>query len=202
VRSINPEFSEGVWQVFRDAEAYNYRSVTLSLKYSLRKNTHDSSQFWSFNRLSLPIMTANFQPHGLITDPGLQKRYEQAVSEPYEAHARGLTGLLLSNLIDDQKQKGRRGLYSSENTPVNDDTRTEADNVVWFNEHATFELLILCIAEGKMDKSKGKHGRYQWSILASGEAEKQVLSYCKEYMLHKDKNKYPFIYAMSYQNTM
>jgi hypothetical protein len=28
--------------------------------------------------------------------------------------------------------------------------------------------------------------------------EMQVLSYCKEYMLHKDKNKYPFVYIMSY----
>lgn len=131
-------------------------------------------------------MAANFRPHGLVQNPGQEVLWRRVVSERYEAHARGFTNLMLTGLASEQKDKGRGDFYASECTPVNDDTRTEADNVFWFYESGTWEFLILCIGEGKMDKSQGKDGEFKWSIPAAKQAEEEVLVYCKEYMLHKD----------------
>jgi hypothetical protein len=75
-------------------------------------------------------MTTNFQPHSLTTYPGLKQRYQLARTEHYEANARRLVEMCLTNLADGQKEKGQGNLYTSDNTPASNETKTEADNAV------------------------------------------------------------------------
>jgi hypothetical protein len=85
---------------------------------------------------------------------------------------------------------------------VNDKTKIEADNVVLYYEKKTWRILILVIAEGKMDTSKGKDGAYKWSINDSKRAEHELLGYCVEYMEGKNSGEFPYVYGLTYLNCL
>jgi hypothetical protein len=98
------DFSKANMQVSRDAKVYYDRSFL--------------SRFFSQDilmMLQLQIMTTNFRPHGLTTYPGLKQRYRLARTEHYEANARRLVEMCLTNLADGQKEKGQGNIYTSDN---------------------------------------------------------------------------------------
>jgi hypothetical protein len=121
-----------------------------------------------------------FQPHGFIINPGMELEYHRIETDALETHARRLTQSVLDGLI----QEYGGGDFTSKVHLVNDETLTEADNLVHFWQYSTWKLMICIIREGKISDSK----QNDWSTSRAEQAEKELIDYCIEYFHKKDRN--------------